>query len=138
MIRKIFSPNYHPVGSLNPVIVKTVTIRQKSKSSPCKVTSPAGGCAFSSAGFSFLPKELVCGHAPVDGNLIVFLHLDPVNQRRDQHVLRFVAGIFKAAGPGQDLVNLNLMIASMALLSGLDLSTVNRAAEMSSRLSSAS
>jgi len=41
----------------------------------------------SGTGFSFLPKELVCGHAPVDGNLIVFLHLDPVNQLRDVFIL---------------------------------------------------
>ena len=59
----------------------------------------------SGTGFSFLPKELVCCHAPVNGDLVVFLHLDPVNQLRDHHVFRFVAGVRKAAGPGQHPVS---------------------------------
>lgn len=85
------------------------------KKFPCKVSSPAGGCAFSCAGFIFLPKELFCGHPPVNGDLVVFLHLDPVNQLGDHQMLGFIAGILKAGGPGKHFVDLNF-VGSLCIL----------------------
>jgi hypothetical protein len=55
--------------------------------------------------YFFLPsKELLGGHAPMNGNIVTVIlpDLDPVHQLGNYQMLGFIAGIVKAAGPAQD------------------------------------
>ena len=54
--------------------------------------------------FPFPSKELLGGHAPMNGNIVTVIlpDLDPVHQLGNYQMLGFIAGIVKAAGPAQD------------------------------------